>query len=96
MYECIVNGKSICPHYEINGKICHFCKLPEVYLSGVLPAKIDEIKKNPERFKVTHEMVYNYLLNIDHQFKSYDEETRQEHTKRLWDALKENWPDKVK
>lgn len=29
MKECIITHKNICPHEEINGKLCSSCKVPD-------------------------------------------------------------------
>lgn len=29
MNECIINGKNICPHTELSGKLCSACKEPD-------------------------------------------------------------------
>jgi hypothetical protein len=30
-HECIVVNNNICPHKEINGKLCTYCNLPDLY-----------------------------------------------------------------
>lgn len=30
MNECIINDKCICPYESISGKICTYCKIPDI------------------------------------------------------------------
>ncbi len=29
MNECIINGRDICPHKILSGKLCSYCKIPD-------------------------------------------------------------------